>query len=88
METVEWSDDENLKYRNEQGQILTHKGNVIRRGFFVNKQKKARIVSTNDPQLLNHATLQNLFDDNKHRMSNYIGKIGPPKKRRADLSKQ
>lgn len=66
---------------------MTHKGNVIRRGFNVEKQKKERVVSTNDPRLLHHATLQHLFDDNKHRMSNYIGKIGPPKKKRSDMNK-
>ena len=95
LETIEWSlsdsqaaADGKGKKRDECGNLLTHKGNVIKRGFNPGQQKKQRIVSTNDPGLLQHATLQHLFDESKHKMSSYIETMGPPRKKRPDLSKQ
>lgn len=94
-ETVEWSVEESqaardgrVKKRDEHGNLLTHKGNVIKRGFNPGQQQKQRIVCTNDPELLNHTTLQKRFDESKHKMSSYIATMGPPRKKRPDLSKQ
>ena len=54
-ETVEWSQEslENNKIKkDEDGFILTHRGNPIIRGFNPGQQRHRRIVSTKDKDIL------------------------------------
>ena len=68
---------------------MTHKGTIIPRGFNVAKQRKQRITSTQDQALLVDPKIRNLFNEDRHKMTSYIEKLGPPRKHNPiEMSKQ
>ena len=73
--TIEWSQQTGLppQMRTAAGyHALTHKGTIIKRGFNVEAQRKKRITSTQDYGLLHDPRIQNMFNEDRHKMTSYI----------------
>ena len=73
--TIEWSQQTGLppQMKTAAGyHALTHKGTIIKRGFNVEAQRKKRITSTQDYGLLHDPRIQNMFNEDRHKMTSYI----------------
>ena len=87
---MEWS-QESLGYplkKDEDGNVLTHRGNPIVRGFNPAQQRHRRLVSTKDKAILKAENIKHYFDDSKYKMMNYMSELGPPTKYNSDLTKK
>ena len=45
-------------------------------------------MATNDPAILGSDNLKQLFNEDKHKITNYISELGPPTKKTPEISKQ